>query len=241
MLIGVAPLGTIGFMERRTICVVEDENNLRDTLRYNLEREGYLVLALGDGLSGLQTIRTSKPDMVILDIMLPGMSGKDICREVRRDSDVPILMLTARGEETDKVVGLELGADDYVTKPFSMKELIARVGAMLRRPRVATSNSQSVLRAGNLRLDRDAHSVWLDTQPLTLKPKEYDLLALFVGNRGRAFSRDQLIASVWGDDYYGDTRTVDVHVRWLRRKIEHTPDNPQRIVTVRGLGYRFEG
>jgi len=228
-------------MERPVICVVEDENNLRDTLRYNLEREGYLVLALGDGLSGLQTIRTSKPDMVILDIMLPGMSGKDICREVRRDSDVPILMLTARGEETDKVVGLELGADDYVTKPFSMKELIARVGALLRRPRATTPNSPSVLRAGNLRLDRDAHSVWLDTQPLILKPKEYDLLALFVGNRGRAFSRDQLIASVWGDDYYGDTRTVDVHVRWLRRKIEPTPDNPQRIVTVRGLGYRFEG
>ncbi len=232
-------------MSQETVLVVEDEENLREALRYNLEREGYRALTAQDGERGLELARQSRPDLVILDIMLPRLDGFELCRVLRRESNIPILMLTARGEEVDRVVGLELGADDYVTKPFSMRELLARVRAMLRRSRMASEvpseAAPQVIRAGDLEIDLTAHSARLNGKPLDLKPREFDLLALLVANRGRAFTRDQVLERLWGQDYIGDTRTVDVHIRWLREKIEPNPARPRRIITLRGVGYRFEG
>ncbi len=232
-------------MPEETVLVVEDEENLLEALRYNLEREGYRALAARDGERGLELARQSRPDLVILDVMLPRLDGFEVCRILRRESTIPILMLTARGEEVDRVVGLELGADDYVTKPFSMRELLARVRAMLRRSRMASEvpseAAPQVIRAGDLEIDLTAHSARLDGRPLDLKPREFDLLALLVANRGRAFTRDQILERLWGQDYIGDTRTVDVHIRWLREKIEPNPARPKRIITLRGVGYRFEG
>jgi DNA-binding response OmpR family regulator len=227
----------------RRVLIVEDEANLAEALRYSLEAEGYHVMAAADGLRGLELARGDSPDLVILDVMLPGLDGLELCRLLRRESDVPVLMLTARGEEVDRVVGLELGADDYVTKPFSMRELLARVRAMLRRPRTGTTPASvphQVLRAGELELDVEAHRARLGGQELDLKPREFDLLALFMGCPGRAFTREQILDRLWGHDYVGDVRTVDVHVRWLREKTEASPSNPARIITVRGVGYRFE-
>lgn len=230
-------------MVAATIVVVEDEENLLVTLRYNLEREGYRVLTASDGPGGLETVRESMPDVVLLDVMLPGMSGYDVCKAIRRDSDVPVLMLTARGEEFDKVLGLELGADDYLTKPFGMRELMARVRALLRRPRAGgrIAESGDAVTSGDLRLDPVGHRAWLAGSELELKPREFDLLALLIRNPGRAYTRDQILFEVWGEDYVGDPRTVDVHVRWLRQKIEIDSSRPSRITTVRGVGYRFEG
>ncbi|MBI2917548.1 MAG: response regulator transcription factor [Chloroflexi bacterium] len=232
-------------MSAPTILVVEDEDNLLQALKYNLEKEGYSVLAAGDGESGLQLATEAKPNLVILDIMLPKLDGLEVCRLLRRESVVPILMLTARAEEIDRVVGLEVGADDYVTKPFSMRELRARVKALLRRSRLApeaiTAPAGQVLRAGDLEVNLVGHTASLGGGALELKPREFDLLALLVDNKGRAFTRDQIIARIWGDDFMGDTRTVDVHIRWLREKIETDPGSPKRIITIRGLGYRFEG
>lgn len=230
-------------MADQTVVVVEDEENLAFTLQYNLEREGYAVRVAHDGNAGLELVRTFSPDLLILDVMLPGVSGYDICKLVRRDSDLPILMLTARGEEVDKVVGLELGADDYVTKPFSVRELMARVRALLRRPRasIQTIGSQGTLRSGDLEVDTFSHTVRKNGELVEFRPREFDLLALMVANPGRAYSRDQLLEALWGQDYIGDTRTIDVHVRWLRKKIEEEPSSPRRLVTVRGVGYRFEG
>ncbi|MDA1036223.1 MAG: response regulator transcription factor [Chloroflexi bacterium] len=230
-------------MAEHTVLIVEDEENLAVALRYNLEREGYEVRVATDGTAGLQIALTTSPDLLILDVMLPGMSGYDICKEVRRKSDVPILMLTARGEEVDKVVGLELGADDYVTKPFSVRELMARVRALLRRPRTGSSTTglQEPIRSGDLEVDPVSHVARKGGEVLELKPREFDLLGLMVANPGRAYTRNQLLETLWGHDYVGDSRTVDVHIRWLRKKIEEDPSVPRRLVTVRGVGYRFEG
>ena len=225
----------------RSALVVEDEENLLEALRYNLERDGYSTLTAADGAAGLETARTAQPDLIILDVMLPGLDGLEVCRILRRETDAPILMLTAKGEEIDRVVGLELGADDYVTKPFSMRELMARVRALMRRPRRQAASRSEPLRAGPLTLDPEAHSAWLGDDELRLKPREFDLLTLFMRNPGRAFTRDQILESLWGHNYIGDARTVDVHVRWLRAKIEAEPSSPARIITIRGVGYRFEG
>ena len=203
--------------------VVEDEENLVEALRYNLEREGYAVLTAMDGEKGLELARGSNPDLIILDVMLPRLDGFEVCRILRRDVNTPILMLTAKGEEVDRIVGLELGVDDYVTKPFSMRELLARVRAMLRRSRMTSetlfSTGVESYTAGDLEVDLSSHTARLGAAILNLKPREFDLLALLVSNKGRAITRDQILERLWGYDYIGDTRTVDVHVRWLREKI----------------------
>ena len=224
----------------KKILVVDDEPTLVATLKYNLEREGYEVVAATDGESALSAARASRPDLIILDLMLPGLNGLEVCRIVRRDMAVPILMLTAKAEEVDKVVGLELGADDYVTKPFSMRELLARVGALLRRGTESTTAEVDVLTTGDLAVDLRRRRASRKGQELSLKPKEFELLAFFLRNRGLAFTRDKLLDEVWGYGFATDTRTVDVHVRWLRQKIEDEPARPVRLITIRGVGYRFE-
>lgn len=233
-------------MSDETILIVEDEENILEALRYNLEREGYDVYTAVDGEEGLNLARRTKPDLVILDVMLPKMDGFEVCRILRGETDVPIIMLTARGEEVDRVVGLEMGADDYVTKPFSTREFTVRVRNMLRRSKLSANVKSSsvggdVLVAGDLEVDLASHVVRRNGAVVELKPREFDLLALLVKNPGRAFSRDQMLEQLWGHNYYGDSRTVDVHVRWLREKIEPDPGKPRRLVTVRGVGYRFDG
>jgi DNA-binding response OmpR family regulator len=236
-------------LAKAQILVVEDEENILEAVRYSLQAEGYETLTATDGLSGLQLARTRHPDLVILDVMLPGMDGLEVCREIRRDQNVPIMMLSAKGEELDRVVGLEVGADDYVTKPFSMRELMARVKVHIRRSQASAtlpppgteSALQALLVSGDLELDSDGHRVRLAGQELELRPREFRLLRLFMQRPGRALTRDQILEALWAHDYIGDARTVDVHVRWLREKIEADPASPTRIVTVRGVGYRFEG
>lgn len=232
------------------ILVVEDELSLQETLAYNLRKQGYEVEAVGDGPSALEAARRIKPNLILLDIMLPGMDGFEVCRILRNEMSTPVLMLTARDDEIDRVVGLEVGADDYLTKPFSMRELIARVKAMLRRVRIIreeVSASQGegadrlLYQFDNLIIDVGRREVRLAENLVTLKPKEYELLYYLAKHRGQVLSRDQILESVWGWDYVGDSRTVDVHVRWLREKIEKDPAKPERIITVRGAGYRFEG
>jgi len=228
-----------------TVLVVEDEPNLLAALKYTLEREGYDALSADNGETGLRIAREKSPDIVILDVMLPALDGFEICRLLRRESSVPIIMLTARGEEMDRVVGLELGADDYVTKPFSMRELLARVRNTLRRSASAAAGGGAaraeVVVSGNLAIDLAGHTATLNGEPLDMKPREFALIAHLASNRGRAFTRDQILERLWGHDYIGDSRTVDVHVRWLREKIEPNPSKPSRIVTIRGVGYRFDG
>jgi DNA-binding response OmpR family regulator len=224
----------------KKILIVDDEPTLVATVKYNLEREGYQVVTAADGESGVAVAQAERPDLVILDLMLPGLDGLEVCRILRRQMTAPILMLTAKTEEVDKVVGLELGADDYVTKPFSMRELLARVRALLRRAEAPPAEAM-VLTAGDVQVDLRRREASQQAQPLLLKPKEFDLLVFFLRNRGRAFTREQLLDQVWGYDFAGDTRTVDVHVRWLREKIEDEPAKPTRLITVRGVGYRFEG
>ncbi len=233
------------------ILVVEDEVTLQETLVYNLKRQGYEVEAVGDGQAALQAARQNHPDLIVLDIMLPGVDGFEVCRILRQEMSTPVLMLTARDDEIDRVVGLEVGADDYLTKPFSMRELMARVKAMLRRVRLlreefSTAQAGSdvtsqILAFDNLEIDLTRREVRLGGAVLQLKPKEYELLLFLAQHRGQVLSREFVLERVWGWDYYGDSRTVDVHVRWLREKIETDPANPKRIVTVRGAGYRFEG
>jgi DNA-binding response OmpR family regulator len=225
--------------QAKTVLLVDDEPTLVATLKYNLEREGYRVITAADGEKAIAAARAERPELIILDLMLPVMDGLEVCRILRRETSQPILMLTARGEEVDKVVGLELGADDYVTKPFGMRELLARVRALLRR--TAAPEPDEDLVSGDLTFDLKRREVRRDGRVLDLKPKEIDLLLYFARNRGRAFSREQLLREVWGYDFYGDSRTVDVHVSWLRHKIEAEPHHPARLVTVRGVGYRFEG
>ncbi len=231
-------------MPEQRVLVIEDEENLLEALRYSLEREGFSVLTATNGEGGLRLAREDSPDVIVLDVMLPGLDGLEVCRILRREATTPILMLTAKGEEIDRVVGLELGADDYVTKPFSMRELLARVRAMLRRSgmgaEAAAAAGNTVLRAGDVEIDLTGHTAKVAGNPLDLKPREFELLALLVSNKGRAFTRDQILERLWGYDYIGDSRTVDVHVRWLREKIEAEPGSPRKIITIRGVGYRFE-
>ena len=225
----------------KKILVVDDEPTLVATLKYNLERDGFQVVTAEDGESALDLARSHRPDLVLLDLMLPGLDGFQVCRILRREMQAPILMLTAKGDEIDKVVRLELGADDYVTKPFSMRELLARVRALLRRADIRPEGEREVLTSGDLSVDLAKREATRSAQAVPLKPKEFELLAFFMRNRQRAFTREQLLNQIWGYDYAGDTRTVDVHVSWLRQKIEDQPQKPARIVTVRGLGYRFDG
>ena len=223
--------------------VVEDDRNLLDTLRYNLRKEGHDVVTAVDGAEALAVARREKPDLIILDIMLPKLSGFEVCRILRKEMTTPIMMLTAKDEEIDKVVGLEIGADDYMTKPFSMRELLARLGAMLRRAEMAVgpAGGTEVLIIDDLEIDVARHRASLGGTTLELTPKEFDLLTFLARNKGFVFSREQLLEKVWGYDFAGDTRTVDVHIRWLRQKIERKPTKPERLVTVRGTGYKLEG
>jgi two-component system, OmpR family, response regulator RegX3 len=218
--------------------VVEDEEALADSVRYNLEREGYSVVVATDGRRALDRFETERPALVILDLMLPEMSGLDVCRAIRSSSDVPIIMVTAKDSEADKVAGLELGADDYVTKPFSMRELISRVRANLRRTR-SSSREDEILLGGDVSMDVSRHEVAVRGEPVALPPKEFELLEAFLRRKGRLLTREFLIEEVWGPDYFGDTRTLDVHVKRLRRKIEDDPHEPAHLQTVRGLGYKF--
>jgi DNA-binding response OmpR family regulator len=225
------------------ILVVEDDRNLLDTLKYNLKREGYNAVTAMDGAEALDVARREKPDLIILDIMLPKLSGFEVCRILRKEMTIPILMLTAKDEEIDKIVGLEIGADDYMTKPFSMRELLARLGAVLRRTEMAVQSAagEKVLRVGDLEIDIARHQASLKGTVLELSPKEFDLLVFLARNKGFVFGRDQLLEKVWGYDFAGDTRTVDVHIRWLRQKIERDPAKPEHLVTIRGGGYKLEG
>jgi DNA-binding response OmpR family regulator len=225
------------------VLVVEDEETLLFTLRHNLKREGYEVLTASRGDDGLRLAREHHPDLIVLDLMLPGIDGMQVCRLLRRDTDVPIIMVTALGGEGDRVAGLDCGADDYVPKPFGMRELMARVRALLRRsgPRAEPDSGPSIVISGDLELDRERREGRRGGVVLRLKPKEFDLLLFFAQHRGRVFSREQILDEVWGYDFYGGPRTVDVHVRWLRQKIEDDPGNPVRLRTVRGSGYIFEG
>jgi len=231
-----------------SILVVEDEIALQEALAYNLSREGYEVEVAGDGREALNKARTMQPDLIILDLMLPIFDGIEVCRVLRQEMNNPILILTARDSEIDRVLGLEIGADDYLTKPFSMRELQARVKALLRRVRLDRENLETetaktlkILTFGDLAIDSERHEVRLAGKILPLKPKEYDLLQFFALHKGQVLSRDILLERVWGWDYSGGSRTVDVHVRWLREKIEKKPAQPERIVTVHSAGYRFDG
>ena len=224
----------------KKILVVDDEPTLVATLKYNLERENYQVYDASDGDVALEIARTVRPDLVVLDLMLPGMSGLEVCRVLRKETGVPILMLTAKDTELDKVLGLELGADDYVTKPFGMQELMARVRALLRRAAGPEQNSDSIV-TGDILVDIGRREAFRNNTPLHLKPKEFELLLFFARHPGRAFTREQLLSDIWDYEFAGDSRTVDVHIRWLRQKIEVDAGSPTRLITVRGTGYRFEG
>lgn len=233
-------------MPRDKVLIIEDDDNLQEALRYRLEQDGYKVHSARDGEEGLELARETRPDIIILDIMLPVLDGLEVCRILRQETAVPVIMLTAKGEEVDRVVGLELGADDYVVKPFSTRELLARMRAVRRRARpggdaASQADAAAVLRAGDLRVNQTSHTATLGDRTLALKPKEFSLLALLMSNPGRVFTRDRILERIWGFDWVGDSRTVDVHVRRLREKIEADPSEPARIVTVRGVGYRFEG
>lgn len=226
------------------ILVVEDDRTLREALRYNLVADGYEVVVADDGSEGLISARQDDPDVIILDLMLPTLSGIEVCKALRRDgSIVPVIILTARDSEMDRIGGLESGADDYVTKPFSMRELLARVGAQIRRmdmlKSVSLTSGDQIIDLGDLVINRGSRAVTLAGKQLDLRPREFDLLAHLAANPGRVYTRDQLLQDVWGFEYSGDTRTVDVHVRWLRLKIEKDPSKPTLLGTVRGVGYRI--
>ncbi|AKG52790.1 phosphate regulon transcriptional regulatory protein PhoB [Dehalogenimonas sp. WBC-2] len=227
------------------IVVVEDDKTLSDLLKYNLSKEGFSVFTAPDGNKGLDTIRREKPDVIIMDVMMPGMDGFELTRLLRRESTAPVLLLTARSEEIDRVLGLELGADDYLTKPFSMRELLARVKGMLRRAELGRQElagklPADTLKAGKITIDTSRHLLTVAGQPVEVTPKEFDLLSFLMLNRSQVFSRNSLLDRVWGYDYPGDTRTVDVHIRWLRQKVETDPSMPKYLITVRGVGYKFE-
>jgi two-component system, OmpR family, response regulator RegX3 len=222
------------------VLLVEDEKSIAEGLAITLEAEGFQVAWVKDGLDALPTWERVRPDLVVLDLMLPGRSGTEVCRDIRARSRVPIIMLTARDAEVDRVVGLELGADDYVTKPFSTRELVARIRAVLRRAPVLTAvGEEPPAEASGVRVDRARHEVRVDGHTVDLPPKEFELLAYLVENAGRVLTRGQLIAEIWGSDYVGDTKTLDVHIRRLRGRVEDDPKEPARIQTVRGVGYRF--
>jgi len=235
---------------KKRILIVEDEKALRETLAYNLEQEGYEIETSADGIEALEKALKNEHDLILLDIMLPGMDGFELCRKIRVEKNTPILMLTARDDEIDRIVGLEVGADDYMGKPFSMRELIARVKAMLRRvslmeekshPVDPRTDKKEILTFGDLVIDTIRREAVSEGCVLDLKPKEYDLLLYFTTHPGRALSRDKILEEVWGWDFTGESRTVDVHISWLRQKIEKDASKPTRLITVRGSGYRFEG
>jgi two-component system response regulator RegX3 len=221
------------------LLLIEDEESFGEALEYQLQREGYDVDRVTDGVGGLDRFKTAGADLVVLDLMLPGMSGEDICREIRRISKVPIIMLTAKDAEVDKVLGLELGADDYVTKPFSSRELAARIKAVLRRRTPESMTVDGVLEGGGIRLDPDRFEVTVRGEPVHLPRKEFELLELLLENAGRVLSRETLLDRVWGADYFGDSRTLDVHIKRLRAKCEPDPHTPAHLITIRGLGYKF--
>lgn len=223
------------------VLIVEDEESLADPLAYLLRKEGFETTVVSDGPSALAEFDRSGADIVLLDLMLPGMSGTDVCKQLRARSSVPVIMVTARDSEIDKVLGLELGADDYVTKPYSARELIARIRAVLRRGAEAEEIGDAVLEAGPVRMDIERHIVSVAGEQISLPLKEFDLLEYLLRNKGRVLTRGQLIDRVWGADYVGDTKTLDVHVKRLRSKIEADPASPVLLVTVRGLGYKLEG
>ena len=229
-----------------TILIVEDEESLADPLAFLLRKEGFDVLLAPDGPSALEQFEANSVDIVLLDLMLPGMSGTDVCKQLRATSSVPVIMVTARDSEIDKVVGLELGADDYVTKPYSSRELIARIRAVLRRGSEVSSEGgeeepdEQILEGGRVRMDVERHTVLVDGELVSMPLKEFDLLEYLLRNAGRVLTRGQLIDRIWGADYVGDTKTLDVHVKRLRSKIESEPSHPQNLVTVRGLGYKFD-
>lgn len=222
------------------VLVVEDEKNLREPLVYLLEKEGYQVVAVDSGSVALEVFRTTDPDLILLDLMLPGINGNEICRLVRAESNVPIIMLTAKDTEIDKVVGLEIGADDYVTKPYSTRELLARMKAVLRRGQQPQAPSEGVLSAGSVIMNLDRHIVEVNGEAVQMPLKEFELLELLLENVNRVLTRGQIIDRVWGANYFGDTKTLDVHVKRIRSKIEDDPARPKHLLTVRGLGYKFE-
>jgi len=222
------------------VLIVEDEESLADPLAFLLRKEGFDVSVAGDGPTALESFESEGADIVLLDLMLPGMSGTDVCKRLRAVSSVPVIMVTARDSEIDKVVGLELGADDYVTKPYSSRELVARVRAVLRRQGEQEEPMSATISAGPVRMDVERHVVSVDGEQVSLPLKEFELLEMLLRNAGRVLTRGQLIDRVWGSDYVGDTKTLDVHVKRLRSKIEPDPSSPRYLVTVRGLGYKFE-
>ena len=225
-----------------TVLVVEDEESFIEALVIGLKREGFLVRVARDGVEAVEAFASMRPDLVLLDVMLPRLSGIDVCRELRSRSRVPIIMVTAKGGEIDTVVGLEVGADDYVTKPYRLRELVARMRAVLRRspPLDDSAGAGDILEVGDVRLDPERHEVYVRNLPVSLPLKEFELLELLLANAGRVLTRETLIDRVWGPHYVGDTKTLDVHVKRLRSKIEDDPSNPRRITTIRGLGYKFE-
>jgi len=226
---------------KQRVLLVDDEENIRMLVRFNLEKAGYEVIEAGDGKQALALARNESPDIVILDLMLPGIDGLEVCRLLKQSPEtaaLPIIMLTAKGDEIDRVIGLELGADDYMAKPFSQRELAARIKAVLRRPALLSEKSDEIV-LGKLRMNFTRYEAQLDGQKLDLTPKEYELLKLFAENAGKVFSREQLLEKVWGYEYFGDTRTVDVHIRHLRSKLERAPEMAEAIETVRGVGYRL--
>jgi len=224
------------------VLVVDDETPIVDAVSYGLRKEGFQTATAGDAEQCLDSVRTFQPDLIILDVMLPSASGFDICRELRRHSDVPIIMLTARADETDRVVGLEIGADDYIVKPFSMRELVARVKTILRRTgSSAETQTEQPTQDGDLIIDPARFEVRVRNARVDLSPKEFDLLRFLITHPGQVFSRQALLDRVWGADAYVEERTVDVHIRWLREKVEATPSRPERILTVRGVGYKYRG
>jgi DNA-binding response OmpR family regulator len=220
------------------LLIVEDDQTLRETLAFNLQGEGYEIVQAGDGVTGLNLARAEKPDVILLDIALPGLDGLTVCRTLRRETEAAIVLLTARDGEVDRIVGLDSGADDYIAKPFSVGELLARLRAVLRR---GQRGSTTQLKSGDLSIDLLGRRAFRAGKEVTLTPREFELLAELIRHKGAVLTRDLLLQRVWGFDFAGDTRTVDVHIRGLREKIEEDPANPQRIETVRGLGYRFEG
>lgn len=231
-------------MAERTVLIVEDDRALLDVLKFNLTKEGYHVITALDGSQALEAARQKQPDIILLDVMLPEIDGFDVCRILRQEMTTPILMLTAKDSEIDKIVGLEVGADDYLTKPFSMRELLARIRAMLRRSEMVEtkpSKQEMSIRAGELEIDKMRHQVSVRDLALKLTTMEFNLLLFLAENKGIVFSREQLLESVWGYDYQGETRTVDVHIRWLREKVEADPGKPEYLITVRGVGYKLEG
>jgi two-component system response regulator RegX3 len=222
------------------ILIVEDESSLSEPLAYLLEREGYETSIAPDGIAAVSDFEKNGADLVLLDLMLPGLSGTEVCKELRTRSSVPIIMLTAKDSEVDIVVGLELGADDYVTKPYSTRELLARIRAVMRRRIETDDDHDAILEAGTVRMDVERHTVAVDGKDTAMPLKEFELLELLLRNSGRVLTRGQLIDRVWGADYFGDTKTLDVHIKRIRSKIEKVPSEPTMLVTVRGLGYRFE-